>query len=822
MTWVYAHILAIIACEPFNTSMLRRNFLQAAGALLATSTLPETALFAAPARTPESRWILPIVRNWRYHPAPVEGAEAADFDDASFESVVVPHTNIRLPWHSFDNKDYEFVSTYRRRFRLPEAAARGKRVFVDFEGVMTASTVWINGVRLGEYKGGFTPFSFELTSHLKAGEENVLVVQVDSTERPDIPPFGFQVDYMTFGGICREVALRIVPQVYLDNIFATPKDVLSDHPSVEVKCFLAGTPEGHDAYTIEAELRNGENAIARATQPVELRSATESTDPQAAPVNVSNEYGNDSALHAVLLSNFGKVELWDLDRPHLYTVNVRLLRAGKPVDEDSRRIGFREAMFTDQGFSLNGRIVKLRGLDRHQTFPFVGQAMPARVQRQDAKILRNGLHCNIVRTSHYPQSRHFLDCCDEIGLLVLEEIPGWQHIGSEPWKLLAIDNVGRMVRRDWNHPSVILWGVRINESKDDHDFYVRTNALAHALDPTRQTGGIRNFRESEFLEDVFTMNDFGFPLKAPNHPRYLNTEFVGHTYPTKPTDDDERQREHTLRHARIHNQLASNPQYAGGIGWCAFDYNTHSNFGAGDRICYHGVLDIFREPKAAAGFYKSQCTPEEEIVLEPAFHWANSDESVGLSKAVVCSNCDHLKFYLRERSLDSNPWKLIAELDPDRAEFEHLGYPPFVLDWQHLDSKKQFDFPWGDLRIDGYLKGLKVISRSLAGDGVDRKFVVLPDDDTLVADGADTTRVVLRVTDQFGNVRPYANDPFSFQLEGPGELIGENPFALIGGKGAVWIRAGLQPGTLRFIAMHARLGRQTVEIRVSPALEEPA
>ena len=179
-----------------------------------------------------------------------------------------------------------------------------------------------------------------------------------------------------------------------------------------------------------------------------------------------------------------------------------------------------------------------------------------------------------------------------------------------------------------------------------------------------------------------------------------------------------------------------------------------------------------------------------------------------------------MKFYLRERSLESNPWKLIAELDPDRAEFEHLTYPPFVLDWQHLDGKRQFEFPWGDLRIDGYLKGLKVISKSLAGDGVDRKFVVLPDDDTLVADGADTTRVVLRVNDQFGNVRPYANDPVSFQLEGPGELLGENPFALVGGKGAVWIRAGVQAGTLRFTAMHARLGRQTVEIRLSPSPED--
>jgi beta-galactosidase len=475
-------------------------------------------------------------------------------------------------------------------------------------------------------------------------------------------------------------------------------------------------------------------------------------------------------------------------------------------------------MFTDQGFSLNGKVVKLRGLDRHQTFPFVGQAMPARVQRKDATILKHGLHTNIVRTSHYPQSRHFLDCCDEIGLLVLEEIPGWQHIGPEPWKLVAIDNVGRMIRRDWNHPSVILWGVRINESPDDHDFYVRTNALAHALDATRQTGGIRNFQGSEFLEDVFTVNDFGFPLKKPNHPKYLNTEFVGHTFPTKTTDDDERQREHTLRHARIHNQLASDPQYSGGIGWCAFDYNTHANFGAGDRICYHGVTDIFRENKPAAQFYRSQCDPVEEIVLEPAFHWANSDESTNFTKAIICSNCDHLKVYMRNGSGEGKPWNLLAELDPDRTEFEHLQYPPFSLDRSMYKTPERHG--WGDLRIDGFIKGQQVASKTLSGAGVDSKFALLPDDTALFGDGADTTRVVLRVTDEFGAMRTYANDPISFKLEGPATLIGENPFALIGGTGAVWIRAHEEAGAVKLTATHPRLGSQVVEIAISAVAAE--
>jgi beta-galactosidase len=797
--------------------MDRRDFIKRAGTLLAASAYPGASAFADE-QAPPGRSILPINRNWRYYPAKVEGAQSPDFDDSSFERVVVPHSNIRVPWHSFDDKDYEFISTYRRRFRLPHTAAGG-RVFVDFEGVMTASTVWINGVPLGEYKGGFTPFSFELTPHLRQDAENVLVVQVDSTERSDIPPFGYEIDYMTFGGIYREVALRIVPPTYIDNIFAHPRDVLSRNPSLDVDCFIAGWSETDGRFSLEVELRDGDQVVAKGTASVSAAAPPANSSGTLDPVTAAAVYAtvetiNDRTRQTVSITGIGNVQLWDVERPRLYTVRVRLLRSGDAFDEDKRTIGFREAVFTDHGFSLNGKILKLRGLDRHQTFPFVGQAMPARVQRQDAKILRNKLHCNIVRTSHYPQSRHFLDCCDEIGLLVLEEIPGWQHIGNEEWKQAAIDNVGRMVRRDWNHPSIILWGVRINESKDDHDFYLQTNALAHALDGTRQTGGVRNFQASEFLEDVFTMNDFGFPLKPPNHPRYLNTEFVGHTYPTKTTDDDERQREHTLRHARIHDQIASDPQYAGGIGWCAFDYNTHANFGSGDRICYHGVTDIFREPKPAAGFYKSQCDPAEEIVLEPAFHWARGDESIGFTKAVICSNCDHLKIFTRAGSVDANPWILLTELDPDRTEFRHLAYPPFILD------VSRFRAGWGDLRIDGYLAGKQVISKSISGRGVDRKFALLPDDLTLTADGADTTRVVLRVTDEFGAMRTYANDPVIFTLEGPAELIGDNPFSLIGGTGAVWVRAKEQSGTVRLTAKHPRLGSQAVTFTLTAVPEE--
>src|SRR5438067_736257 len=763
--------------------LTRRRFIEAGSAgLIGFASLSKlTSLTFALNASASSRRIYPLNHNWLFSEKSLPNSTQPRFNDLAFKRVTIPHTNKMLPWHGFDDKEYEFVSVYRRHFR-PPAELQGRRVFIDFGGVMTASTVWINGQRLGEYRGGYTPFSFELTPHLNWKGDNVLAVEVDSTERKDIPPFGRLVDYLTLGGIYRDVTLRFVHNVFIENVFAKPIDVLSQDRKLEVRCYLDETKTTGAPLMLTASLLEGNRVIAAQTREITP---------------------NGQAHNDLTLTNIRDIELWNIDQPKLYRVLVGLSERERVIDQWETRIGFREAKFTPEGFFLNGKHLKLRGLNRHQTFPYVGQAMPARVQKRDAWILRKELKSNIVRTSHYPQSPHFLDGCDEYGLLVFEEIPGWQHIGNDDWQNLALQNVEKMIQRDWNHPSIVLWGVRINESGDNHDLYTKTNGLARSLDDSRPTGGVRYRYNSEPLEDVFTMNDFGFPLRPPNHPLYLNTESNGHMYPTKRNDNVERLREHTHRHARVHNQLASDDRYAGGLGWCAFDYNTHDYFGSGDRICYHGVSDIFRIPKPAAGFYKSQCDPAEEVVLEPAFDWARGDENETFTNALVCSNCEKLKFYIGER--------FIAEIEPDRKTYDHLKYAPFVTNLHAGISAG-----WDDLRIEGYISGKKVIERKMSAKGVDRQLLIEPDDRELIGDGIDMTRVVMKVTDEFGAVRPFANAAIALTVEGPGEIIGENPFALFGGVGAVWIRTRQIPGVIRLTAKHPILGAKTVTIRVNP------
>ena len=756
----------------------RRKFIQATGAGFAGATLVSHFSKVGAAANSSQRRVFPLNHKWLYSEKNMPGGTSPRFNDSGFARVTIPHTNKLLPWHGFDDKEYQFVSLYRRHFRMP-AGLTGRRVFVDFGGVMTAATVTLNGQKLGEYRGGYTPFSYELTSHVNWRGDNVLAVEVDSTERNDIPPFGGDIDYLTFGGIYRDVALRVVPKTFIENVFAKPVNVLSDNRSVNVRCYLDGKDAGTGPRKLSAELRDGSRVIS--TQSVNVSSA--------------------ASHHDIVLTNLGAIELWGVDHPKLYQVRVSLFDGDNLTDEYETRIGFREARFTPDGFFLNGKHLKLRGLNRHQTYPFVGQAMPARVQRRDAWILRRDFKCNTVRTSHYPQSPHFLDACDELGLLVFEEIPGWQHIGDQGWKDLSVQYVEAMIKRDWNHPSIILWGVRVNESRDDHDFYTRTNQLARALDDSRQTGGVRYRYDSEQLEDVYTMNDFQIPLRPPNRPLYFNTEFIGHMYPTKRNDNIERITEHTMRHARVHNQLASDARYAGGLGWCAFDYNTHANFCSSDRICYHGVADIFRIPKPAAGFYRSQCDPKEEIVLEPAFDWSRGDRDESFNVAMVCSNCERLKIYIGNR--------LVADVEPDRKTFAHLRYPPFVA-----NIRAGVNGPWGDLKIEGYLGGKLVITRMMSGRGADRQLLVEPDDLELFGDGIDATRVVLRVTDEYGNVRPLANAAITLSIEGPGEIVGENPFSLFGGVGAVWVRTKEAAGIIRLTAVHQKLGSKTIQLRV--------
>ncbi len=709
-----------------------------------------------------------INHDWNYAPVPYDKTE----NTAKMERVHLPHTNCELPLTYFDERVYQFVSHYVKTVTATKEEAAG-RSFIIFEGVMAKADVYLNGQKLGEHWGGYTRFSFEMTGILQAGD-NTLVVEVDSRELDDMPPFGFAIDYLTFGGIYRDVDLRFTGNTCIKNVFARPEQVLSEKKALRTDLTLDAAEAESGVITLTLR---GDGVEASAEQEVAL-TAGENTV-------------------SITMSDLAGIRLWSLEDPALYELTVSY-RSENCADETVTRVGFRTAEFTDHGFFLNGERVKIRGLNRHQSFPVVGYAMPRRAQRKDAEILKCELGLNLVRTSHYPNSKYFLDRCDELGLMVFTELPGWQHVGNDTWKRHAVDSLREMILTDRNHPSIILWGVRINESKDDHDFYLETNALAHELDPTRQTSGVRCITNSELLEDVYAMNDFcreeviaardqqvvtGLDHKVP----YLISEMGGHMYPTKRYDGEDRSIRHTENHMMMHNTAGLDDSISGVIGWCAFDYHTHNNFGSGDKICYHGVYDMFRIPKMAASFYKSQRDPKKYgPVIEAATNWTVGDRSQGgINPLYIFTNCDRIEVYTND--------KLFGTYYPDHETFAGLPHPPCLVTDFHVVWGQR----WGSAVMRGYIGDEKVIERRYAHKPMPTILSVEPDDASISADGIDVTRVVVKACDQAGNPMPYFFSPLSISVSGAGRLIGDSEVSLIGGVYAFWVKAGEEPGEIK-------------------------
>ncbi len=725
-------------------------------------------------------------------------------DDWLFEGrdrVRLPHNAVDLPFSYFDENAYQRPFTYDKAI-TNDPAWDGREVSLRFDGAMANAKVRLNGEEIATHADGYTPFTARLTPHLKPGVNHVNVL-IDGTENPAIPPFGGVIDYLTYAGIYREAWLEISTPISIARVKVETPDVLTN-PHVKARIWLDNPQNLPLTGTLTAHLKDAAGKIISTT---------------TAPASPD----------LFLILPAPGVTLWTTQTPALYALDLTLTTAAGD-DTHTTRVGFREVSFTAKGFHLNGQPLKLRGLNRHQSFPYAGYALGKAAQDRDAEILKHDLRVNMVRTSHYPQSTHFLNRCDELGLLVFEEIPGWQHIGDVAWQDASVDNVRAMITRDWNHPSIVIWGVRINESQDNHDFYMKTNAMAKSLDTTRPTGGVRYITDSELLEDIYTMNDFilGNEELGGNRPRtplrpqqevtgrpdvvpYMITEYGGHMYPTKSHDQEQRQAEHVTRHLDVLNAMYGDPQIAGAIGWCAFDYNTHKDFGSGDRICHHGVMDMFREPKFAGYAYASQSDPSEGVILQPVTFWARGERNIGgVLPLMILTNCDEV-----ELRYGNQPPKRVG---PDRARFPHLPHPPVIVDNRHFtkDELGLWGMTWEDAQITGYLNGKAVAHLTYASDPVATTLQVQPDATRIGPH--DAVRVMVRALDQAGHKLPFFPEPVSITVTGAGRRVGPGFVPLRAGSTGFWVQA-TGKGDITITVSSDRLGVVVTQIA---AIQTPA
>lgn len=760
---------------------------------------------------------------WDFTEQYEEGFEKPDYDGKDSVGVRLPHTCKETPFHYFDESIYQMVCGYRKKLFIPEEY-RGKRIILTFEGIAHESEFYINGKKAGEHHCGYTAFSVDLTEELDYGKENVLAIKVDSRESLNIPPFGFVIDYMTYGGIYRDVYLDVKNPCYLSDVF-----VFAD-----VKCKKR-----------RAELIS-RITMSEMTEGLLIRQYLKEKGTEEYRLICEKDI---KKRKQEICCPVEEIKLWDTENPNLYEIKTELLQEGTVVDEKTITYGFRKAEFRTDGFYLNDKKVKIRGLNRHQSYPYVGYAMPESMQKLDADILKKELGVNAVRTSHYPQSHYFLDRCDELGLLVFTEIPGWQHIGDKEWKVQAVKNVRDMVMQYRNHTSIILWGVRINESQDDDAFYQKTNACARKLDPSRPTGGVRAHKKSSFLEDVYTYNDFSHEGKAPGCEKkekvtsdmskaYLVSEYNGHMYPTKAYDWEEHRMEHAVRHANVLNQVAAEEDIAGSFGWCMFDYNTHKDFGSGDRVCYHGVMDMFRNPKLAADIYACQ---QDEIPVLSLSSSMDIGEHPGCNRGntYIITNADSVRMYKNGR--------FIKEYRQQDSAYKYLKHGPILIDdfiGDAIEKGEDFKpaqaegvkemlnaaarFGLSNLPKSIYLTALKMIvvyhmkpedavvlynryigdwggeSTSYCFEAVKNGKVVktitkepmkslqlyaeadhyeLHEKNTY-----DVAAVRIRMLDEHGNQMSFYNEPVILEAEGPIEIIGSKIVSLQGGMFGTYVR----------------------------------
>lgn len=714
------------------------------------------------------------------------------------ETINIPHSVKRLPYNYFNEEDYQIISTYEKEFNVEEDI-KDKIVILTFDAFMLKAKIFLNGNDLGEHISGYVKVKIDVSKFIKQKGNRLLVI-LDSKEDKNIPPFGYAVDYLTFSGIYREVSLEVHPKNYLENIF-----IRSD---------------------IDGNIKISYDKIGEINEVKHQ-------------IFFKDKLVKESSLDEFKIDN---AFLWDLDNPNLYTLKTII-----KDEEYIIRFGIRSAQFKKDGFYLNNKKVKLIGLNRHQGYPFVGYAMPKSAQEEDAEILKFKLGVNVVRQSHYPQSEHFLNRCDEIGLLTVDEIPGWQHIGKEEaWRNTCYEFTKKMVIAQRNHPSLIAHGVRIDESQDDHELYEKTNQIAHIFDETRQTLGVRNFKNSELLEDIYAYNDFSCEnlnsgllnrkkVYKGDKP-YLVTEYLGHMDPVKATSDEVIKSEVAQRHAKVIDDNFKYCDIAGAIGWCAFDYHTHVDFGSGDHICPHGVYDMYRNPKLSAYSYASQ--NENVPMLEVLSNMKPGDYIEARYYDIhVATNCDYFDLYKNDQ--------FVKRYYPKRDVYKYMPHPLIKVDdlvgetfkeerfnkkmWPKLakmlthaaidgfnslnlkeklylaramikykvsyaelvDLYNTHVSSWGGIAKTYTFKGYKnnqlVVTKKI---GPSKKFdldINVYKSELVNEDTYDSTRISLRYVDENGSLMQYANRVISIKYSGPIEVLGESHQTLFGGQLSLFV-----------------------------------
>jgi beta-galactosidase len=762
---------------------------------LSTAPTPDTSVAGLFPLENSGRQIWSFNPEWRFHLGDVKDAEKADFNDTEWEVVSTPHSVKLMPAEASGCRNYQGIAWYRKSFVLPKNTGN-QNVELHFEAIMGKQRIYIDGRLVKEHEGGYLPITVNLTQlGVRPGEKHIIAVMTDNSNDKTFPPGKpqYTLDFAYHGGIYRDVWL-----------IAKNKVAITD--AIEENKVAGGGIFVHYG-TISQQLAE-----------VFVNTEVRNTDQKARTVTVENSIGTIRKTSKVILAAgacktvvqkliIKHPSLWSPETPYLYRLATRILEGKTALDGGITKIGIRSFEFRGaEGFFLNGeKYHQFIGANRHQDFAYVGNAVPNSQQWRDAKRLRDA-GFTIIRTAHYPQDPSFMDACDEMGLFIIVATPGWQYWNKDPqWGEKVHQNTRDIIRRDRNHPCVLMWEPILNETRYPEDFALKALQITHEEYPypyrpvaaaDLHSAGVRDHYDvvygwpgddfkadkptqciftrefGEYVDDWYAHNNLNRASRSwGERPQLVQAQSLAKT-----TDE-------------LHHTTG---QFIGGCQWHPFDHQR----GYHPDPYWGGIYDAFRQKKTAFWMFASQENHE------PMVHIAHEMTQFSDADVIVYSNCDsvRLSVYDGEKS-----WTLPVKHEEGRMPSQPVIFKDVWDFWEARNySYTQKNWQKVNMVAEGICAGKVVCSEKRMPSRRSTKLRLYIDEmgKKLVADGSDFVVVVCEVTDDSGHVRRLAKENIVFTVEGEGEIIGDasinaNPRAVEWGSAPILIRSTRKPGKIK-------------------------
>lgn len=770
---------------------------------------------------------------WRMYKGHLEGAEQPDFNDKEWDLVSLPDGIEYVPSEASGCVNYQGEVWYRKHF-TPEETWKGKQLFLHFEAIMGKAKVWINGTLVNEHYGGFLPVIANVTEYLNYEEDNVIAVWADNSNDPSYPPGKPQdmLDFTYSGGIYRDCWM-----IVHNNVFITDPNYENETAGGGLFVSFGHISQSQAEIRLDAHVRNSSNTYFSGKIEYQL---FDKDNRRVCQASKAFSVSKGKARNTSLTIKVEKPELWEPDSPYLYQLHVLLKdKSGHIVDGYRRRIGIRSIEFKGKdGFWLNGKPYPypLIGANRHQDFAIIGNALSNSLHWRDAKKLRDaGLR--VIRNAHYPQDPAFMDACDELGLFVIVNTPGWQFWNKEPiFAQRVYSDIRNMVRRDRNHPSVWMWEPILNETWYPEDFaknvvdilheeypypycYAGCDVTAkgheyfpiHFTHPLNGAGGAFNTSKMDPKISYFTREwgDNVDDWNSHNSPSRVNRAWGEIPMLVQAQGYAKTDYKYTCYDVLYRNTR----QHMGGCLWHSFDHQR----GYHPDPFYGGIMDAFRQPKLSYYMFCSQRPVEKNnrLIAEngPMVFIANAMTPFSPKDVTVYSNCDEVRLtyckngkqfiYKKEKTDEGMPSPIITFKDVWDVMYD-----------KQLARKNKHEESY--LLAEGIVDGEVVATHKVMPARRPSKIILWADNEgtETIANGSDLITVIAAIADENGNIKRLSNYHIKFEIEGPGELVASketftNPREVQWGTAPILVRAKAQTGNIKIKASVVPNGTHT-------------